>query len=97
MQGGLRLLHELETILFGINFRLRNIVFSIFFLGRVFSGIEEELTTTRVPLGTLREMEKEWMNVGQSRKTEWLTLEQSPLGNMRVVPYYDRAAMSYTM
>ena len=97
MQGGLRLFHELETILFGINFRLRNIVFSIFFLGRVFSGIEEELTTIRVTLGTLREMEKEWMNVGQSRKKKWLTLEQSPLGNMRVVPYYDRAAMGYTM
>lgn len=43
--------------------------------GCVFSGIEEELTTTRVPLGTLREMEKEWMNVVQSRKTKWLTLE----------------------
>ncbi|CAH3157776.1 unnamed protein product [Pocillopora meandrina] len=31
--------------------------------GCVFSGIEEELTTIRVTLGTLREMEKEWMNV----------------------------------
>ena len=48
---------------------------SQFFLGCVFSGIEEELTTIRVTLGTLREMEKEWMNVGQSRKTKWLTLE----------------------
>ena len=55
------------------------------------------MTTIRVTLGTLREMEKEWMNVGQSRKTKWLTLEESPLGNMRMVPYYDRAAMSYTM
>lgn len=36
---------------------------SQFFLGCVFSGIEEELTTIRVTLGTLREMEKEWMNV----------------------------------
>ena len=44
-------------------------------------------------------MEKEWMNVGQSRKKKWLTLEQSPLGirNMEMVPYFDRAAMGYTM
>ena len=31
MLGGLRLFHELETILFGMNFRLKNIAFSIIF------------------------------------------------------------------
>ena len=31
MLGALRLFHELETILFGMNFRLKNITFSIIF------------------------------------------------------------------
>ena len=42
-------------------------------------------------------MEEKWMNAGQSLKTKWLTLEQSPLGNLGRGPYYDRVAMGYTM
>ena len=55
------------------------------------------MKTIRITLGTLREMEEKWMNAGQSLKTKWLTLEQSPLGNLRRGPYYDRVAMGYTM
>lgn len=58
-----------------MNFRLRNIASSIFFPGRALHSMEEELKRIRITLGTLREMEKEWIDAGQSPKTKWLTLE----------------------
>ena len=48
-------------------------------------------------LGTVKEVEKEWMIAGQSHKIKCLTLQQSPLVNLGRVPYYDRVAMGYTM
>ena len=68
MWGGLRLFHELETILFGMNLRRRNI--NMFFSGIKYHSIERELKTIRMTLGTVKEMEKEWMIAGQSHKNQ---------------------------
>ena len=37
--------------------------------------MEVEFKTIGITLGTLKEMEKEWMIAGQSHKTKWLTLK----------------------
>ena len=57
------------------NSRLRNIASSILFSGRVLYAMELEFKTIGITLGTLKEMEKEWMIAGQSHKTKWLTLK----------------------
>ena len=46
-------------------------------------------------LGTLREIEKEWMIAGQSHKNQMVDSRTSPLVNLGRVPYYDRMAILY--
>ena len=51
-----------------MNLRRRNI--NIFFSGREYLSIEKELKTIIMTLGTVKEIEKEWMIAGQSHKNQ---------------------------
>ena len=42
----------------------------MFFSGIKYHSIEKELKTIRMTLGTVKEMEKEWMIAGQSHKNQ---------------------------